>query len=745
MLLANTSTYVQYMTDSIAYGSLFALMALSLSLLFGVMGLMNFAYGELIMVGAYTMYYTERYGWLAMILATFASVILFALVMELVAFRPVRRASASTLLITSFALSIGLQKLFYMIFPPGSPRTVKPYPWLTNQFEVKGVLFSRLDIAIFIVTILLLVGMVLLLKRTQLGIQLRASTEDFRMAQLVGVKANRVISSAFAITGFLAAAVTILYMLRSRRRAAERRSGPAADRVRGSRHRRARKPGRCRARRLHARHHDQPPLGDPAPLDPGPHADVRVPARDRDARVPAERPQGNPGQAAPQARRGGSPARGRGTGDVTAEASVATGRHSWLGGILRTIWTPLLLSAFMVAIWLVVTRIVDDVYYTQEAEKFFLRLLIVLALMMFCGNSGILSFGHVAFMAVGAYTSALLTIPTAIKEFTFLSMPGALKDLVFPTQLSAFEGTIAGGLAALVVTLVFGVPIVRLIGVAAGIATLAILVAMNVFIQQTSSITRGTSTQIGVPLTTTMRATVIWVIVVILAAFFYKQSRFGLRLRATRENDPASRSVGINVARERYIAFALSGFVCGIAGALYAHYFITFSNFDFYFDLTFLTIAMLVVGGMGSVSGAVVGTSFLTVIYVFFQRFEVNGIRGETVPSGTADVVMALALLVALILRPKGLTAGRGDPVAGRLAVVSQNPARRRPPPRRRAPSKRQTASVRRRAAQRSQITRLPKSSTSSVCPGWTSVVVVGSSITSGPGAEKPMGSPARS
>ena len=213
MVLANTSTYIQYFVDSVAYGSLFALMALSLSLLFGVMGLMNFAYGELIMVGAYTMFYTERYGWFAMILATFAAVIAFALVMELIAFRPVRRASPSTLLITSFALSIGLQKLFYMIFPPGSPRTVKPIPWLTNQFEVGGVLLSRLDIAIFIVTILLLVGMVLLLKRTALGVQLRASTEDFRMAQLVGVKANWVISSAFAITGFLAAAVTILYML----------------------------------------------------------------------------------------------------------------------------------------------------------------------------------------------------------------------------------------------------------------------------------------------------------------------------------------------------------------------------------------------------------------------------------------------------------------------------------------------------------------------------------------------------
>jgi branched-chain amino acid transport system permease protein len=336
-----------------------------------------------------------------------------------------------------------------------------------------------------------------------------------------------------------------------------------------------------------------------------------------------------------------------------------TSAYTRVEGLLRTIWTPLVLSAFMVVVWLVITQIVDQVFYSDEAEKYFLRLLIVLALQMFSGNSGILSFGQVAFVAVGAYTSALLTIPTAVKQFTFLSMPHLLKDWVFPAQFSPLEGTLAGGVAALVVAMVFGIPIVRLVGVAAGIATLALLVAMNVFIQQTSSITRGTGTQIGVPQTTTLRATLLWVILAIVVAYFFKQSRNGLRLRASRENDRASRSLGVHVARERYIAFALSGFVCGLIGALYGHYFITFSYLDFYFDLTFLTIAMLVVGGMGSVSGAVVGTSFLTVIYVFFQRFEVNGIAGTTVPSGTADVVMALALLVALILRPKGLTAGR--------------------------------------------------------------------------------------
>jgi branched-chain amino acid transport system permease protein len=206
---------LQYTVDSISYGSLFALMALALALLFGVMGLMNFAYGELIMAGAYTMFYTREYGWLSMILITIAVVTVLSLVMERVAFRPVRNASPVTLLITSFAVSYGLQWLAFMTVGQGPQKGVAPYPFLTKQFDVGGVLISRLTILTVIVVIVLVVGMTLLLKRTMLGIQLRAPTEDFGMAQLVGVRANWVIMTAFGITGLLASAVAVLFIFRN--------------------------------------------------------------------------------------------------------------------------------------------------------------------------------------------------------------------------------------------------------------------------------------------------------------------------------------------------------------------------------------------------------------------------------------------------------------------------------------------------------------------------------------------------
>jgi branched-chain amino acid transport system permease protein len=211
---------IQIALDSIAYGSLFALMALGLALLFGVMGLMNFAYGELIMAGGFTMYYTRSWGWLGMMLMVVAVVTVLSLLMEVIAFRPVRRAAPVVLLITSFAVSYFLEALGWMTVGTGVQKGVEPYPWLNHQYDVSGVRISRLTIAIWIVTLVLLVAMTALLKKTTLGIQLRAATEDFRMAQLVGVRANWVISAAFGITGLLASAVGILYVFRQ---------GPAID------------------------------------------------------------------------------------------------------------------------------------------------------------------------------------------------------------------------------------------------------------------------------------------------------------------------------------------------------------------------------------------------------------------------------------------------------------------------------------------------------------------------------------
>jgi branched-chain amino acid transport system permease protein len=339
-----------------------------------------------------------------------------------------------------------------------------------------------------------------------------------------------------------------------------------------------------------------------------------------------------------------------------------------LGASVRRIWPPLALCSLLVVTWGLVDGF-GGVIYQGYGVRMFLNLMIVLSLQIFSGNSGVVSFCQAAFAAFAAYMAALLTIPPDAKPFQFTRMPHWLSSWVFPAHLSALEATLAGaGFAALVAALL-APPIVRLAGVQAGIATLAILVMTNVFLVQTTSITRGTSTLYSVPQTTTYLSLLIWALIFVAVAFVFKQSRFGLRLRATRENERAARSVGVRVWRERAIAWVLSAFVAGVAGALYGHYFVTFSPSDFYFntngiDLVIVPIAMLVVGGAASVTGAVLGCYLVTIVYTFFNRWEVDGYSGaiSTAPSGTSNLALAAMLLIVLILRPRGLTGGKELP-----------------------------------------------------------------------------------
>ena len=342
--------------------------------------------------------------------------------------------------------------------------------------------------------------------------------------------------------------------------------------------------------------------------------------------------------------------------------------------IARVLWVPAVLC---VLLWLVylLAQFALAAQYQQIALNMFVTAVLVLGLQLFSGNSGILSFGHVAFVAIGAYVSALLTIPAGLKKATFTSMPGFL-HWILGTEMGTLESTLIAGVAAAVFALIVAAPIVRLSGVPAGIATLALLVIVYTFNIQTTSITRGTSTMIGVPSTTTITSALVWSFLAVLVAFGYQTSRRGLRLRASRENEGAARSTGVSIPVERGVAWVLSAFVMGVGGALYGHYIIAFSAGEFYFAMTFSIVLMLVVGGMTSVSGAVVGTVFITVLKEVLRRVENGPLNGKY--PGFTELLLAAALLLILIWRPRGLTAGHEIPWPGDWRAPRWN--RRRSP-----------------------------------------------------------------
>jgi len=205
----NGTLIMQSVVDAISLGSLYALFALGIALIFGILQLINFAHSELVMVGAFALVLMNDVPLWLRILSMICIVVVTAVVMERIAFRPVRGANPATLLITSFAVSYLLQNLAILILGP-EPRSGSVSTFLDESFQVGDIVILHLDVVTVVVTIALLVGLALFLTRTAIGVQMRAAAEDFRTARLVGVRANRVIATAFAISGLLAAIAALL-------------------------------------------------------------------------------------------------------------------------------------------------------------------------------------------------------------------------------------------------------------------------------------------------------------------------------------------------------------------------------------------------------------------------------------------------------------------------------------------------------------------------------------------------------
>ncbi len=283
---------------------------------------------------------------------------------------------------------------------------------------------------------------------------------------------------------------------------------------------------------------------------------------------------------------------------------------------------------------------------------------IVIALYVFVGNSGVVSFGHVSFVAVGGFAAGLTTVPEALKL--------SLSPDLFPVIASAEVGNAAslaiaaavGGVFALIV----GVPLMRLSGLSAGIATFAVLVITNNVLRNWEAIGPGARTLSLVPETTSFLQATVGVIAVAALAFLYQRSRWGRVLRASSDDPAAAQGAGVDIYRQRLLAFALSGALAGFAGGLLVHLLGSITTQQVYLDLAFLTLAMLVIGGFRSLWGAVVGALLVSGINSLLLTAERGldlGIGEVTVPTGTRLVTLGAVMALILLFRPTGVTGGR--------------------------------------------------------------------------------------
>jgi branched-chain amino acid transport system permease protein len=310
---------------------------------------------------------------------------------------------------------------------------------------------------------------------------------------------------------------------------------------------------------------------------------------------------------------------------------------------------------------LVVAVGIGSTFVSSSSEIYFLNALVsvamVVAIYVFIGNSGVLSFGQMSFVAVGAFAAGILTIPLESKRGVLPELFPLLRDHTIGNVASLLVGAAVGGVFALIV----GLPLMRLSGLAAGIATFAVLEVTHNILREWTKIGPGATTLSIVPETTDAVQATVGVLVVLAAAFAYQRSRLGRRLRASREDPAAARGVGINVHRERLWAFTVSGGLAGFAGALLVHLLGSITTEQVYLELTFLTLAMLVVGGLTSLWGAVVGALAVSALDSFLIEAEQGVDVGVSLdlPQGTRLIILGAIMAFVLIVRPSGLTGGR--------------------------------------------------------------------------------------
>jgi branched-chain amino acid transport system permease protein len=324
--------------------------------------------------------------------------------------------------------------------------------------------------------------------------------------------------------------------------------------------------------------------------------------------------------------------------------------------MLRRLW-PLIALLSVLAALTVAASLLPTVPQ-RRATQALVNLVAVVGLYVFAGNSGVLSFGNVAFMAVGAYVSALLDMKPAAKAVFLPDLPPFLAAAEWPPLGAALAGGGAAGLFGLLV----GWPLMRLSGISASIATFAVLVVTYVVLGNWAAVTGGQNSLMGLPLHVGLWTAFGFAAAAVVVAFAYQESRSGLLLRASREDEAAAAALGVAIVRHRLAAFALSAVLSGVAGALLAHFLGTVRVETFYLDLTFLLTAMLVMGGMRSLAGAVFGTLAVAALADLFRQVESGvALGGLTVaaPPGFGDAMLALTLLLIILFRPRGIAGGK--------------------------------------------------------------------------------------
>jgi branched-chain amino acid transport system permease protein len=242
---------------------------------------------------------------------------------------------------------------------------------------------------------------------------------------------------------------------------------------------------------------------------------------------------------------------------------------------------------------------------------------------LFTGFTGIFTLGHAGYMAIGAYTSAILIIKCGVPWLFAI---------------------IAGGLVAMFFAYLIGLPTLKLVGDYYTIASLGLGEAIRLIIENWNSVTRGARGYPGIPHYTTLTVALSFMIVLAVGMFFLINSNYGRAFKACRDDYVAASLLGFHTARYRVFSLAISGFYCGVSGALLAGYMSFIQPVMFDMAKSTELVSIVVFGGLGSTSGCLIGTTILTLVTELFRPI-----------SQYRMLIYGLVLVLVMVLRPEGI------------------------------------------------------------------------------------------
>ena len=297
-------------------------------------------------------------------------------------------------------------------------------------------------------------------------------------------------------------------------------------------------------------------------------------------------------------------------------------------------------------------------YQARILYSTFVNLLVVIGLQVFMGNANITSFSHSAFMGIAAYVAAICVTPVAMKAISLPDAPWGLNEFVLSPITSAL---LALGITG-ILGLLTGLFIARLSGVGVTIVSIAILVIVHSIFLHRTDIFKGNQAFFGIPKIFDLPHITVLVIVAIFIARLFRESATGLKLRACADDEVGARAMGVNVYRTRLIAWVVGTLFFAAAGIAYSFFLGTISARPFYFNFVFLTVAMLILGGLRSVTGAVFGTLLISIGLEVVRWLETGPtLIGIKLPEmlGLSGLLLGVVIVAVMAFLPHGIMGNR--------------------------------------------------------------------------------------